>query len=136
MKEIKITEQNIDIINEAIKAAEGKAKARTITAADVMNAVNAFGEIIPYRAKAHFVGSYVIVNANAQEYPNAYKYQPDGTFFRVELKKSGFYLSSVWRDSCAKDGKDGHEYRFTPEAEQAILDACRNGRCKGFHMYA
>lgn len=120
---IAITEKNIDRINEAIKKAEGRATARTVTAKDILKAVEDLEHKLGI-LKKDMEGITAVIDVNAQDFPRAYKYTPDSTIVEIVRKKSGWSLVDVERD-WTRSTKHKYAVKLTPEAEQAIIDSKR-----------
>lgn len=98
MKTIKIDEQHAEKLTAAIAAAEGKARARTITAADMVADVERISKRFALITKAALEGVQVDVDHHAQNFPKAYKYTPESTHFSAVYKRGAWYLVSVQRD--------------------------------------
>lgn len=121
MKQIAITEKNTDKITAAIEAVQGRCKQRTITAADVLKLPaklkDRYG--IPYKAME---GCRFDYDANAQDFPKAYKYTPESTVVTVTVKGGKFYLAYIDREKTFP-ASHNVEARFTDEAKKAILES-------------
>lgn len=104
-KQIIIDQAHADKITEAIKAAEGRATARTITADDIINEcdrqlVRLYGL---GASLDELDGTEIHVDVNAQDFPNAYKYTPVSTHFRATYSGKKWRLTDVFRDTCRKN---------------------------------
>ena len=93
-KAIKIT--NVEKITEAIKAAEGRATVRTITHAEMIDAISTVERKLSI-PKKYLDGISITVDYNAQSFPNAYKYLPESTHFDAINKKGIWYITAVYR---------------------------------------
>lgn len=119
MKTIIIKESNKEKINQAIKDAEGRASARTITYDDIIQDIKNVEQTLGI-AKKDMVGIEVDVDHHAQNFPNAYKYTPESTQYIIRKKASGWELLSVDR---YRTRREGHRYnvKLTAEAKAAII---------------
>ena len=107
-------------LTAAIKAAEGRAKVRTITAADIC------ADLLEIEAKYGITqkamnGIIAGVDHNAQNFPAAYKYRPESTFFRAEYHAGSWRVVDIWRDTTCRAGHK-ISVKLTPEAQAAIID--------------
>lgn len=100
-KNARINANNIDKLNAAIEAAEGRATARCITAVDVQRMVREIEETLSARLyKKDWAGLEFSVDHHAQSFPGAYKGTPESTRFDLERTASGWFVTRVWRDRC------------------------------------
>ena len=117
----KIKLENAEAIQEAIKAAEGLATARTITAEEIreictkVEIVNGFH--IP---KKYLDGTRIHYNGG-QKFPSAYKYTPNSTQFEAVFIKNSWYLISLKRDICPNSNTAG-KITYSETAKQYILE--------------
>ena len=114
-----IAERNQDSIEKKIKAAEGRATARTINYSLIKQAVK---EVewhlgIP---KNSLEGVEVEVDMHAQTFPNAYRYTPESTHFGMIRKKSGWDLEWIERKTTRRESSR-YVVRLTDAAKTAIL---------------
>lgn len=99
MKPIKIT--NAAKLADMIQAAEGRATARTITPADIEEALEQISErVLLLSTRKDAIGTTIEADPNAQKFPNAYKYIPESTHFTAELKAAGWKVIRVFRSRC------------------------------------
>ena len=116
-KAIKITAENAEKINEMIAKEEGKARSRTIIAADIFRTIDTIEKRLDI-PKKYLVGIVARLDLNAQDFPKAYKYTPYSTHATIERRPAGWYLVYVWRDIC----KDKRIILELPEeAKQKII---------------
>ena len=127
MKElkIKITENNREKIEAVIKEAEGKTRVRTISVDDIIGALQrvAFALEIP---KSHMKGIKVVVDPNAQNFPNAYRYTPESTQFSAEYNGKEWVLTGIWRGACRGCTQE-FSITLTDEAKEAIIKSFEMG---------
>lgn len=94
---IKVTEQNRAKIEEAIAAVQSKARVRTISADTVFDYCERLKDTYRMIPKIRLNDSRFHIDANAQNFPNAYKGIPESTQFVLVYKNSYFYLVDVLR---------------------------------------
>lgn len=104
-KQIIIDQAHAEKLTEAIKAAEGRATARTITAEDVIKEcdrqlVRLYGL---GASLDELDGTEIRVDINAQDFPNAYKYIPESTHFCATFSGKKWRLTYVCRNTCRKN---------------------------------
>ena len=107
-------------LSDELKAAEGRATARTIYAWDIVSEASHILSTINIPRK-HMEGCKAIVDINAQGFPKAYKYTPESTIFCLEFGKAGaVYVTDIRRDTCTS-----RMYRitYTEDAKKAIIDS-------------
>ena len=122
MKTIKIDEQHAEKLTAAIAAAEGKARARTITAADMVADVERISKRFALITKAALEGVQVDVDHHARIFPKAYKYTPESTHFSAVYKRGGWYLVEVERGRTRSPGQ-AVQVALTGKARSAIIAA-------------
>lgn len=114
-----INDANKEKIDAAIKTAEGRASARTITADCILRSVQKITSRLSIPKKA-MVGITATIDINAQDFPNAYKYTPESTIITVEYTRSGWTLTDIYRDRTRRASRA--VVMFLPEqAKEAIL---------------
>lgn len=88
-------------VTSALDAVQARCTARTITAMDIVQAIKEIEERLNLiSTKKDAVGTIARVDANAQDFPNAYKYTPESTQFTIVLKSSGWVLTDIVRNVC------------------------------------
>lgn len=120
MKNITINEKNRDRINTFIKEKEGRATVRKIDYEKIIKAINLLETHLRIKKK-DMEGITAHIDVYADEYfPNAYKYTPYSTHFKIERKKGYWSLKDVFREIC---GYHNRQFILTlPEsAEKAII---------------
>lgn len=81
-----------------IDRAEGHAKVRCMTVADIMHAIDGVPGVIK---KKHLPGCQIVAyDPSAQTFPGAYKYVPESTQCSIVCRPSGWYLTAIGRDRC------------------------------------
>lgn len=119
-----IKESNKEKIEKMITEAEGRARERKITYADMVHGIKKIEGWLGI-PKAHMEGIVVYVDHNAQNFPNAYKYTPYSTQYMMVRKRSGWDLRQVYRDITRRDNHT-YELELTDKAKESIIEAHRN----------
>lgn len=117
MKEIIISGTNYrEKLAAAIKEAEGRATARTITADNITEALQHVGTRLGI-SKAAMDGITVTIDCNANDFPSSYKYTPQSTIFSAAYKRGSWRVTDIYR---------GKTHRFNNACFVQMTDACRN----------
>jgi hypothetical protein len=119
MKAIIIKEENRARIEEAVEKANGRGKARLVSADDVFGITEYIIEKYGI-SKAAMNGCKWEIDLNAQHFPNAYKFQPLSTHIYIEFSNGTFKLTDVKRDYCWRSEKH-YRAELTEAAKQAII---------------
>ena len=114
---IKVKSENLEKIEQAIKAAEGKAKVRTITPQDIISTCQKIekGLNIP---KTNLKGVSTLVNIHRQSFANAYKGIPESTYFSVIYDGKNWELKEIYRNKC---NNKYCQLTLTENAKNAII---------------
>ena len=88
-------------LTTAIKAAEGKATARTISADGIINCLIGIEEYLDITKKA-MDGISIQADIFSQKFPSAYKYIPESTHFSAVYHAGVWYVTDIWRGICSK----------------------------------
>lgn len=113
-----IDQKHIDKISQEIKQAEGRATARTITAQDIIDECDRILQRY-YGLGASLEsleGTEIHININAQDFPNAYKYTPESTWFDAVYRGKKWRLTDVTRRTCTN-------YRGSVDLRETARDA-------------
>lgn len=119
MKSIIANANNVEKMNKAIADAEGRATARTISADDIMDALDAIEKRLGI-PKAHMVGIRAEVDVNAQTFPNAYKYRPESTQFTAVRTASGWKVTDIYRGTT-RGPSTRYVLALTDKARESII---------------
>lgn len=122
---IKINENNIQKLEEALAQANGKSRERLVHAEDLQKAVNRIREKFDI-PKCKMEGLKVRVDLNAQSKPRAYKHAMYSTFLTIEFSKTDAYLVDSERDYT--------EERF-PFRVINFPDSVREAICEKFNKF-
>ncbi len=125
MKAIKIDEKNRAAIEAALKEAQGQALVRVLTADMVFDYIETFEKKLDI-PKVHMTGIVASVDlfadydyAHASTYARTYNGYPQSTWFTVERRKTGWFLTAIERkDMCTT--RRNYELTFPEEARKAI----------------
>ncbi len=115
--EMRINIKNKEKLAKAIKEAEGKATARTITADRIIYILHEIDEGI---AKAKLHGTKVHYDG-AEHFSSSYKYRPESTHWIAENCHGRWYVTHIYRDICPNRTKNTN-VSYSEEAKQAIID--------------
>lgn len=115
---MKINVTNEEKLSQAIKEAEGRATARTVTATQIRDALK---KIAPGVARAKLNGTKVTYNG-AEHFPGTYKYRPESTHWTAENIKGKWYVTSIYRDTCPNRVTWNMAVEYSEEAKNAIVD--------------
>lgn len=124
-----IREANAEKINAAIRDAEGRATARTITAQNVIDTARKITRRLDI-PKKYMVGITASVDYHAQNFPNAYRYTPESTHFTMTCTASGWILTGVSRETTRRASR-AVDIRLTDDARaMIILNASHMASCE------
>ncbi|MBQ2049732.1 MAG: hypothetical protein II493_04905 [Spirochaetales bacterium] len=114
-------------INTAIKQVEGRATARLITAEKVISEILKLEQRMDITKKA-MEGTSAVLDLNAQDFPNAYKYTPESTQVDLLFKSGSWRIVAIYRGTCHRSG---HKWglKLSDTAKSAILDKASVGFC-------
>ena len=100
---MKINTTNIEKVNSAIAAIEGRATARTITADDVEEAIETIEKKLSILLlKKDWKGLRFAVDTNAQNFASSYKYTPYSTHFVLERGATAWFVTEIYRAPCGR----------------------------------
>lgn len=129
MKQIKITAENDDIINDAISAAEGpRAKVNTLDAVEVA----AIAEAAEKRLESLGIPKKDRAGATLYFQPegpsaSSYKYPQGATTVRIARRSGGWYVDSIVRDSVFPKSPERRELKLTAQQDMLAVIALRRG---------
>lgn len=121
MKEINMKTASAEKLTAAIKAAEGRATARCITPAMISNALEAVEKRLGIMKK-RMEGVKVEIDCNAQDFPKAYKYTPESTFFEATYRGGSWRITDIYRYRTRR-ASAGYSVTLTDTAKAAIIEA-------------
>ena len=113
---MKINLTNNAKVTAAIKEAEGRATARTVSVEDI---VKALGKIKVPKSK---LNGTVVRWDGAEHFPNAYRYRPESTHWVAENVNGKWYLTNVYRDTCPNRTTWRMQINYSEEAIAWILE--------------
>ena len=118
---MKINVKNEKQINEALNKVN--AKVRNADAQSVKAIVWQIEKKLAEKGlpKKMWIGLSFFGDINAQKFPNAYKWSPDSTQFRIERFASGWFVTRVGRMHCSEK-KVTLASALTDEQKQAIVE--------------
>ncbi len=105
-------------LRKALEEAEGRATARTLTAAKICEILRGIEERCP--TKKALEGTVVRYDGG-EHFPSAYKYTPESTHFTAEYKRGSWRITDIHRGVCPNRLSSG-TIEFSEAAEDAILN--------------
>lgn len=106
-------------VDEIIKAHDGAAKVRTLSASDMCKALESVTQTWDI-SKAKMRGCSVSIDTHAQTFPRAYRFIPESTIFSAVFTASGWAITDICRGPCRSPGV-GVRADLTDDARAAIL---------------
>ena len=112
-------------LQPALDAAQKGARVRTIDIKDMAYALDKADKIISgagYHkiAKKAIEGTEVVIDCNAQTFPNAYKGAPESTFFSAVYHSGKWQITALWRGRTASP-RQGVKIKLSDAAKAAII---------------
>lgn len=104
---------------DAIRAAEGRATARTITPEEVVSALDIVERKLDL-PKKHLDGVTVDIDYHAQDFPRAYKYTPESTHFCAVYKRGSWRVIDIYR-ATTRRASQAYKVDLTDAAKEAII---------------
>lgn len=119
------TLKNWDTLSNELKEVQKSCTARTIDIDDIKKIIKEIEKNLEFRRlpKSTWDGLVVYCNPYQDQFPNAYKYTPDGTFFNLTYRNNCWRVLSIDRGICSGSPNRKLEYRFTDEQKQKMLDS-------------
>lgn len=124
-----VKESNSEKITDAIRDAEGRATARTITAQNVIDTARKITRRLGI-PKKYMIGITASVDYHAQNFPNAYKYTPESTQFRMIYTASGWALTSISRETTRRPSRAVDIFLTDDARAMIILNASHMASCE------
>jgi len=120
---MKINVTNTEKIQQEIDNVQADCRQRTINAQQVEMYAKMLEEKLEARGlpKKLRMGFKFLVNPNAQNFPNAYKWTPISTNFLLERFSSGWFVTMIARDYCSNK-KLYIKSLLTYEQKEAIIN--------------
>lgn len=102
-----VLREQIAPLADAIKAAEDRARERTITAEQVLEALHKVNQRFCWATKKAMEGLQIDVDLNVQDFPRSYKYTPISTHFCAEYTRGSWRIPAdmIQRTECRKAGE-------------------------------
>lgn len=109
----------------ALDEVQKGARARTIDFGKMLYALDEAEKIIHGAgwhkiAKKALEGTEVVIDCNAQTFPNAYKYVPESTFFSARYHSGKWQVTAFWRGRTASP-RQGIKITLSDSAKAAII---------------
>jgi hypothetical protein len=116
-----IDRAHTDMLQEAINAAQDRARVRTICAEDIIDTCDSVQKKLDISQTA-LEGVQITVDRHAQKFPAAYNGRPESTIFRAVYAGRKWRLLDVYRDNTRRPGH-GTSIVLTDTAKSAVLAA-------------
>lgn len=118
------TPKNWDKLGDTLKEVQKGCTARTISKDDIKSIIEEIEKNLYIRRlpKNSWDGLVVYCNPYQDQFANAYKYTPSGTFFNLTYYNNCWRILSIDRGICSGSPYRRLEYRFTDEQKQRMLD--------------
>lgn len=116
------TKKIYDRVAAALKDAQKRARERLVSAEEIIE--DTYDELQHFKmsgvCKKNMAGSIITYLPGAENFPRAYKYTPQGTYFTIEFSKTGAYLIDIGRDDCSRESY-GRRVNLTDTAKMDII---------------
>jgi hypothetical protein len=123
---IKVSGANgMDKLAAALDDVQARAKVRTISADEMVEALEGFRKRVGVTKKA-FIGTRVTVSLHSQLMPGAYKYVPEGTVFNAEYRAGGWHITSIYRANVNTGGRV-ISAKLSEDAAAAVVERMERG---------
>lgn len=118
------TPKNWQILDDTLKEVQKRCSTRTIDIDDIKSIIQEIEKNLESRRlpKSSWDGIVVYCNPYQEQYPNAYKYIPNGTFFNLTYHSNAWRILSIDRGICSGSPHRRLEYRFTDKQKQKMMD--------------
>ncbi len=116
-----IDRAHMDMLQDAINAAQDRVRVRTICAEDIIDKCESVQKKLDIPQTA-LEGVQITVDRHAQKFPAAYNGRPESTIFRAVYAGRKWRLLDVYRDNTRRPGH-GMSIVLTDTAKSAVLAA-------------
>lgn len=116
-----IDRAHTEMLQEAINAAQDRARVRTICAEDIIDTCDSVQKKLDIPQTA-LEGVQITVDRHAQKFPAAYNGRPESTIFRAVYAGRKWRLLDVFRNDTRRPGH-GTSIVLTDTAKSAVLAA-------------
>lgn len=118
----KINVKNLDAIEKILNVVQKRAVVRTVMVSEIIDSVDTVSKKLGgWLYKKDWHGVRVHVDLNAQNFPGAYKGNPESTGFILRRGSNDWFISAVGRKTCASFG---HQFviDFTDDQKKKIAE--------------
>lgn len=116
---IVIKESNKERIEKIIKEVEGAAKVRKCSYQDLIYYINTIEEKLNI-SKTALNGTVAWISPHGAKFPQAYKYSPQGTYFRVKFTAGTWKVTIISRGDINRD--DRYHLTLSDTAKNALIE--------------
>lgn len=93
------TKSSLEDIQKMIDEAEGRATARTLSAADLCAKATAAEKMLHWPSNKALTGTKITVHASTEKLPSSYRYRAESTQAQLEHDGKGWVIVSVKRET-------------------------------------
>lgn len=118
------TQKNWDKLADTLKEVQKGCTARTIDIDDIKRIIKEIEKNLYMRKlpKSSWDGLVIYCNPYQDQFPNAYKYIPEGTIFNLTFYNNCWRILSIDRGICSGSPNRCLEYHFTEEQQQKMMN--------------
>ena len=99
MKAIVMNLKNKARIDKEFDEIQRRSQVRTTSFDEIMEIITNYQKNLNV-SKKQLEGTSLVVNANAQDFPNRYKYIPISTLVELKMEKGNWKITDIRRDIC------------------------------------
>lgn len=118
--------KRIQVLKDAIRAAEGQAKVRCVSYLDVIDTANHIERKLNI-LKKDLVGCGFTCDVHAQTFPSAYRFAPQSTQFTAQYTRAGWVITDIYR-AKTRSRNNGISIWLTDQAKREIINLIERGR--------
>ena len=105
---------------KAIAEVERNATARLLTVSDILDVLEEVETLLHIPKKA-MNGIKILVDVNAQTFPNAYKWRPMSTIFKAEFRNGSWFITDIERWDTHRESRR-IVITHTEESKAALIE--------------
>ena len=122
---IKIEEKNYGRIESLLEEVQARCTARLVNLGEILSTVRSAEKALAFLPKRMWIGT--VVTSEVGKVPNSYKFKAEGTTFRIEYRRTGWFFNTAKRVglySTAWGAGRGIDVRIPKEDPQDLLKRC------------
>lgn len=113
-------EYSIPALDAELEAVQKRCTARTIGLSDICHQLRRVNVTFGISKKA-MDGLKVVVDCNAQDFPSAYKYNPESTLFTAHYKNGSWRIASIKRGTPHRLGHNAKILEMPDATAEALV---------------